>query len=410
MNILSKKQNILPFIIVNFCFFQFLIMTSAYAQEPFNISNGDNVMQIGGIVSTYAQQRFYAAGITPKLENNTIKLKDARLDLNCKFGKDIDMHLQMDFAGWGSIYDPASPLIDDAHFTYKGWSKLFNIRVGYGKVPYSMNSIIDHEWTPFWDRPQVTKGDFFSRRDLGLRLDRNFWNQKIKLIAGIYTGTGEVVLGGKNDASGSYEYIGRFEIGYPERRTEYEAIIDTKVSNTPNIQLGINGRYSKRNLPVGTSFIPGEQGALVDDPYNFKVIDGKKMIYGGDVAFAYRGITLQAEAHLLKATFQDSANPLLNFTSSANNKGFLKAGGWLATANYYSKPLKSIFSARYEELNANDLYPGMSKKIAYSYCYQVKGFHSMIRAEYDKIISQTESINLSSWKDQFRIGWQLVIE
>jgi hypothetical protein len=61
-------------------------------------------------------------------------------------------------------------------------------------------------------------------------------------------------------------------------------------------------------------------------------------------------------------------------------------------------------------LDANDLIPGSGTRVAYSYCYQIKGFHSMIRAEMYNILTQTEFINNSSWKNQFRIGWQFVIE
>jgi hypothetical protein len=407
MNI--KKNN---FKIITFLFLIFSVVTSdfVHAQEPFKLSSGQNVLELGGIVSSYLNLRTYPTGVTPKLQNNTFKLKDARLDLNGKFGNDFDFHLQMDFAGFGSPFDPVNPLINDAHITYKGLHKLFNIRMGYGKVPYSMNSNIDHEWTPFWERPQVTKGDFFSRRDLGFRLDRTFWNGRIKAIGGIYTGAGEVSLAGSNDPSGGFEYIGRVEVGFPERRTEHEAIIDTKISNKPNIQFGLNGRFTRKNLPVGKSFLTGESGALVDSPYNFKVIDGEKFIYGADIALAYKGFSVQAEGHILKGTPQNSDDPLLNFTAPLNNKGYFKAGGWLVIGNYYSKLLKSIFAVRYEELNANDLIPGYSKRIAYSYCYQLKNFNSMIRAEYDRILSQTESINTTSYNGQFRIGWQFVIE
>ena len=183
------------------------------AQEPFKLSNGDNVLEIGGIVSSYINLRTYENGITPKLKNNTFKLKDARLDLNGKFGKDFDYHLQMDFGSMEAVYDPAMTPLNDAHITYKGLKKVFNIRFGYGKLPYSMNSFVDHEWTPFWERPMVTKGDFFSRRDIGIRLDRSFWNDRIKSFVGMYSGTGELAMTGVNDPSGDFEYIGRIELG-----------------------------------------------------------------------------------------------------------------------------------------------------------------------------------------------------
>ena len=386
------------------------IFTTAYCQEPFKISSGDNVLEIGGIVSSYLNLRTYNAGVTPNYSKNTFKLKDARLDIHGHFGNDLDYHFQLDFGGWAAVYDPAAPLLDDAYFTYKGLRKLFNIRFGYGKVPYSLNSLIDHEWTPYWERPLVTKGDFFSRRDLGLRLSRAFWADRIEAYTGIYTGVGEYVLGGSNDPSGMFEYIGRVEIGYPERRTEHEAIIDTKNSSKPNFQIGLNARASNRSLPLGSGFISGETGALVDSPYNFKVVNGEKYIYGADISVEYKGFSVQAETHILKGTPQNATDPLLVGLPKTTTNGYFKAGGWYATANYFSKPLRSIFSVRYDELNANDLIAGKSQHLASAYCYQLRGFHSMVRVEWDRILNETESINISKYDNQFRIGWQFVIE
>jgi hypothetical protein len=391
-----------------------VLVLPAMAQEPFKVSSGDNVLEIGGIVSSYMNIRSYTPGTTPKYKNNTFCLKDARLDLSGKFGKDFDYHLQMDFAGMPAVYDPASPFLNDAYVTYKGVKKFANIRFGYGKVPYSLNSVVDHEWTPYWERPLVSKGDFFARRDIGIRLDRSFWNDRVKAFAGIYTGVGELSLGGLNDPSGAFEYVGRVEVGYPERLKEFDAIIDTKNSKHLSVLVGLNTRYSKRvlpNDPKQTYFIPGETGALTDDSvYNCKVVDGEKIIYGGDISVLYHGFSLQAEAHILNATPSNHSNGILNNTYALYNNTNFKAGGWFVTANYFSKKYKSLLSVRYEELNANDLVPGMTKRIAYSYCYQIKGFHSMIRAEMYHIIDQTEAIMISSWNNQFRVGWQFAIE
>ena len=403
-----QKINAPNYFKMTLIFGAFLLFKVSLSAQPFKISNGNNELTIGTILSSYMNLREYSSGTVPKLLDNTFKLKDARLDINGKMGTDYEFNFQIDMGGWGAVYDPAAPLIDDAHFTYKGWKKLFNIRFGYGKVPYSVNSLVEHEWSPFWERPLITKGDFFSRRDLGIRLDRAFWNKRIHAYAGAYTGTGEVVLGGSNDPSGSFEYIGRLEFSYPENHMK--EIVDINKLSKLNIGLGINARYSKRNLPAGTSFLAGEEGALVDSGYNFKVVNGEKYILGLDLSLMYKGFSAQFEAHQLKGMPYDPNSPLLMGFPKSITGGYFKAGGWFGQLNYFSKPIKSIFSIRYDELDVNDLLPGNSKHLSGSYSYQLKGFNSMIRVEFYRNLDQNESINLHKWENEYRIGWQFMLD
>ena len=53
---------------------------------------------------------------------------------------------------------------------------------------------------------------------------------------------------------------------------------------------------------------------------------------------------------------------------------------------------------------------GISKHFAAGISYQVKGYNSMIKAEFDRNLSETESINTHKWDNEYRIGWQLVID
>ena len=379
--------------------------------KGFKISNGSNVVKIGTIYSSYLDFRDYPAGATRDLTKNTFKSKDARIDITGKSGDDYEYHLQLDFAGWGATYAPDAQPLDDANFTYKGFHKLFNINFGYGKVPYSLSSLVEHYQSPYWERPQITKGDVFSRRDLGIRFDRSFWNDKIRLSAGMYTGVGEVVLGGTNDPSGAFEYISRVEFSYPEKN--HEKVIDTKGLTTPNISIGLNGRYSKRFLPAGSSFLSGEMGALLnskDSALDYKVVDGEKYVLGMDISVLWSGFSAQFETNTLRGTPQNANSPLLMGLPNSVTKGYFNAGGFYTTLNYYAKPIKTIFSVRYDEMNASDLVAGISKHLAAAISYQVKGYNSMIKAEFDRNLSETESINTHKWLNEYRIGWQLVID
>lgn len=382
----------------------------ANAQEPVKINNGKHALAITGVFSTYMNWRDYPAGATSKPEKNTFRLKDARFGLEGQVGDEYEYKLQLDFGAFNnSVIDPASPPLYDASFSYKGFKKFAKITIGYGRLPYSLSSLIEHEWSPYWTRAEIVKGDCFARRDLGLKLTRSFWKDRITAFAGVYTGVGEVVLTGTNDPSGSYEYVGRIEASYPNKMPKEYA--DTKVSQQPNFALGLNARYSNRSLPAGTTFLTGQVGALLDDTaLNFKVINGKKWVYGADVSFAYKGFSAQFEGHIINGTPQNSNDALLVGLPKSLTGGEFRAGGWFAQANYYSKPIKTIFSVRYDELNANDLVSGLSKHLAASLCYQLSGYHSMIRAEFFRNLSQTESININKWDNQWRVGWQLQIE
>lgn len=391
--------------------FAYLIASAELqAQDPVKIAFGDNTMTLNTVISTFYNYREYPKGTTEKKDKNTFRLKDARLGVEGSIGTDYDYKLMVDFSGIGNtVIDPSAPPMYDAWIRYKGFHKIANITLGYGKVPYSLSSLIEHEWSPYWSRAEIAKGDCFSRRDLGIKLNKSFLKDRVKAIGGIYSGVGEVALVGTNDPSGALEYIGRVEMSYPDKMPE--SFIDTKTRKVPNFSLGLNGRYSNRNLPTGTSFLDGEVGALLNDTsLNFKVVNGEKLVYGADFNVHYQGFSAQIEGHTIKGTPQLANDPLLAGLPKSASNGYFKAGGWYAQANYFVRPIKTILSVRYDELNTNDLITGLSKHLAASLCYQIKGYASMLRAEFFRNLSQTEATNSSSWGNQWRIGWQLNLQ
>ena len=309
-----------------------IICTSVVYAQPVKINNGDNEMSIGGIFSSYLNIRQRDPG-HDNLDKNVFKLKDARLDIQGKVGDDYDYHLQVNLASISATtIDPESPALYDAYFTYKGW-KAFDIRMGYSKVPYSYASLIESDQTPYWEHAEFAKGDLFSRRDIGIRLSRSFWNERIKAYAGMYTGVGEVILQNvDNDPSGAFEYIGRVEISYPEK-CQYEDI-DMNVSQTPNFSLGLNGRYSNRTLPAGKTFIPFEGGNYPD---SIKVVNGEKYILGMDASVKYKGFMLQYEGHQMTGKPQSPNDPQLegkgNLTNYFRVEGLKKLKRFLANSN-----------------------------------------------------------------------------
>jgi Phosphate-selective porin O and P len=378
------------------------VFTFITTKAQVTIGTGDHVVEIGGVFSTYLNFRTIKEEATNQNKNkDRFKLRDARFFIEGRIENKYEYKIQADLSSLGaSETDPESPALYDAYIKYKGF-KPFNITVGYGKLPYSRASLVAFTNSPYWQRAEVVRGDLFSRRDVGVTLDQSLWNNRINVYAGAYTGTGEVFWQGDNDPSGAFEYIGRIDFSYPSRYRYQD--IDTRVSPVPMISIGTNARYSKRDLPVGETFITGEAG-----PYGIKVIDGKRLGIGIDASFQYKGFSAQFETQQLKATPNNAKDPNLRGLPKELTKGYFKSGGWIAQANYFIQPAKTIVSGRYEQLDLNDLVPGNSRRLSAAVAYQLNGSRSMIKAQYFKILKE-ESIDPLRWTEQFRIGWQLAL-
>lgn len=381
-------------------FILFLFSVPAWAQ--LTISNDNHVLEITGGVSVYGNYRFLKDGEEDQ-KKNRFKLRDAQVQFEGRVKDIIEYELQFDLADIASgSTDPENPGLMDAYVLYKGL-KFIDFKFGYSKLPYSRSSNVPFIYSPYLQRAEMVRGDLFSRRDVGVSIIKTLWKQRINAEIGAYTGLGEQSLSGDNDASGAFEYIGRLSLAYPSRYRYRE--VDTRHTPIPMFVIAANGRYTKRNLPVGEFFPAGATGE-----YGIKVINGDKLTYGLDASIQYQGFSLQFEIHQFKATPQDTANPLLQGYAFAQTDGFFKTGGYIIQGNYYSKCLGSIFSGRYEELNLNDLAIGTSKRLSVAYCYQIDGFNSMIKVQYFHILEEEESIDPLKWDKQIRIGWQYLFK
>ena len=120
----------------------------------------------------------------------------------------------------------------------------------------------------------------------------------------------------------------------------------------------------------------------------------------------------------MRGTPNDPGDPHLMGLPKGTTGGYFNAGGWYAQANYFSKAIKTIISVRYDEMNANDLVSGVTQHSAAALCYQLKGYNSMIKFQIDHSLQFNstnlkyggESINTTKSENEFRIGWQLVID
>lgn len=369
------------------------------------MTNGDHTIEITGSISTYYNHRFMKEGEL-NLRKNRFRLRDAQLQIEGRYKKTIEYELQVDFSDIGQsltgVIDPENPGIMDAYVHYKGLG-IVDLTFGYTKLPYSRSSLVPFVYTPYWQRAEIVRGDIFSRRDIGVSLSKTFWRQRVKIEGGIYNGLGELSLRGDNDPSGNLEYIGRAEVAYPSRFRYRD--IDDRITPVPMFAAGFNARYTDKSQPVGNRTLPG--GASGE--YNVKVIDGKKYVYGFDLAFQWMGFSAQYEFHYYRATPRDSNNFMLMGLPKWQTGGFFQGGGMYGQLNYFSKPLKSIFSVRYEELMLNDLISGKMVRFGGAYAFQLNGWKSMIKVQY-WLIDQEDPLDPLRWTSQVRLGWQYLFQ
>lgn len=371
---------------------------SLFAQ--LTLGNGEHVLEFSGGVSTYYNQRVWKE-TTDNKNKDRFRLRDAQLQLEGRFKNTLEYELQVDFVDLASFatgeIDPENPGLMDAYVIYKGLG-FVDVQMGYGKLYYSRSSLVPFTYSPYWQRTQLVRGNLFSRRDVGLTLMKDFWRQRINAYAGVYTGLGELSLRGDNDATGQPEYVGRVDFAYPTRYRYRD--IDDKVSPIPMFQIGANGRYMNKPLPVGRSFPAYSTGE-----FGLKIINGERYAYGMDAAFQFMGFSAQFEIHqlLIRPQWEDDA--LFQGFTLDQTDGIVRAGGYMTQLNYFHKAWKTIYSVRFEELDLNDLVPGNSQRLSIALAYQFKGFDSMVKFQYFSILSE-EVIDPLRWTEQFRVGWQ----
>lgn len=378
-----------------------LLLFTITNQAQFVISSGKYVLEISSSFSEYYNSRTLKEGETDHSKDR-FKLRDAQLGLDGRVGNDFEYSVKVDFADLAAnnvnaVVDPENPGLMEANVTYKGFT-FFDIEMGYGKLHYSRNTMVPFEQTAYWQGPELTRGSVFSVRDVGVTLMKNFWKQRANVYLGAYTGLGELSVAGENDPSGALEYVGRFDLSYPARFRYRE--IDERHTPIPMFSVGVAGRYANKKLPAGEQF-PNNASS----EYGIKVIDGERYIYGFDAAFQYQGFSGQFEIHQIKAKPQDPNDPLFHNYTPAQTGGYFLAGGYIAQVNYYIKGWRTILSARYEELDLNDLVKGNSERFSPAIAYRFKGVKAMFKFQYFNIIKE-ESIDPFKWKEQYRFGMQ----
>jgi hypothetical protein len=153
---------------------------------------------------------------------------------------------------------------------------------------------------------------------------------------------------------------------------------------------------------MGSSFAAGAAG-----DFGSKVVNGKKITYGLDMAAAWEGFTLQAEIHRFEARLRDSSDALLQGYPSRLTRNWFRAGGAFLQAAYHIKPIKTIFSVRYEQQNLSDLVPGEFSRVGFAVAFAPKGSKSMIKLQVLHNIKDDPQDPMG-YRTGIRVGWQAI--
>ncbi|MFM2224910.1 MAG: hypothetical protein RJA07_1112 [Bacteroidota bacterium] len=378
-------------------------IVSINAQAQFTTVGRNSVMEFSGWFTPIYNFRFY----NPQIPSNTkdkIYAKDAigvdyaRLNLHGmikgKFEYNFEYDLANTFAGNTDV--TASP-VTDANVSYTG-CKWFNVEAGYMKVPFSYGSMITEKYAAFLGRPEVVRTGFFSRRDVGVLLYKDFLNQTLNVNLGMYSGMGESALLGVSDAKGQPSYMARVTYAYPSKYRDRD--VDLVGVPVPMFRIGVNGSYNNR----ATDMVAGHGVGSVT-PNTF--INGEKYNYGADFCFQYKHFSMQFEADRFRYQPWDLTTIPVNLNGNVVTKHYL-AGGWYGQLNYYLPKIKSSFSVRYDNINANDVVKGdMGNTVSYSYQYYFNQYKYMFRVQYWQRLQDTD-IKLPIENDQLRIGFQFL--
>ena len=377
------------------------------AGSTFTLSSDNNTLQIGGRISGYYEYRTLKSGFT-NLDHNGWGFKDGDLDLLGKTSSKFvyEFHLSvLDLATAAATQNTANPAnsgIKAGYLQYVGWD--VKIKFGYDKLPFSQGSLNEVYGTPMWSHANLYGGDLFARRDFGLTLNYRTWKDRINLYGGAYSGMGENFFEYGNDASGTFEYVGRAEFSYPGKM-KY-APIDEENSPIPQFRVAVNGRYEDKTQPAGQSITtnyPDAPGA-----YGIRIFDGKRTVYGGDFMFKYRGISVLFETDMMRMQPTSAGDPLYAGTPASFNGGHINAGGYVTGINYNWEKIKSVFSVQYEDFNTNDLISGKQSWLYLGYAYKVNGFNSVLKMEYYIPTEEDKAQAPLKYTGQLRVGYQVV--
>lgn len=360
----------------------FLGLTSKLILGQFTLASDQKVIQFSGYIVPFFNYRFYASDETD-FSKNRFNMDFAVIRMDGMSGKHIHYEIQMNLPAIYST-DLSDEFLMQSTIEWRTRKDDFNARLGYDKIPFSRASLNPQTASIFMQRPEMVRGKTFNRRDCGITLEKNFWNKRLNIYTGVYTGQGINSIIGDNDKNGKFLYAARMEASYPARSRFEE--VDLNHLAIPNFSAAASVMYTEKSVTTGID-------------YPILTVDGKKFSYEYDASVSYKGFTFLGEYTAYKITPQDTT---LLYGKPTD---YYVANGYYLTATYASKKWKSVFGIRYDSFNPSDLVLYDRKNtLGIGYDYMLDGLNSVIKVHFFKRMKDGTA---QAWsEDQLRIGWQ----
>jgi phosphate-selective porin OprO/OprP len=230
------------------------------------------------------------------------------------YTKDLTFKLEFAFQDLQNGAVAAGGAINDAYFNYdftKG-KKLFRIQLGQFKVPFGRQELTTSFALQLVDRA-LTAGEYERGRDQGVQLDGATTGSKFTYAVGVFNGNGRSFTANDNS---------KFQF---DTRVQFQPFGDLRYSEADfesrdKPLIGFAAQYDQNDYANTVTTAP--PGACPCAAGNFK-----RQIWGGDVAFKFKGIYLMAEYFDRKITPHGSATAVEFKSNGYNLEGGYLIGG-----------------------------------------------------------------------------------
>ncbi len=358
-----------------------LMLVPSILKAQFILEYPDGELQISGRIRSAFAYRFYPSD-ADNHKKNRFYVHQARIKLEGEMFDVFEYELQIEARGYDN-----GEIAKDLYLEYKPTST-FTLRAGQFKVPFSRTRMISTSKLVLTTRPAVAD-EFVPGRDRGVMLRLRTSDRKYVLYTGVFSGNGDNTK--NDDKLGKPLFAVRAEAAPLGKIPKTEG--DIEMTPSPRFLIGVNATYSDDAGPT-------------EEDYP-RTIRGRKMLFGADFTFKYRGFYFKFETNYAKLQPFTSIFPIQLDTS------YFYAGGFLVTASYYIPSLKLEPVIQYDQFDPQTHSLGkfsnaVERTITFGLNYHPFGHDFKIMANYFKRLPYPDGTE--PWKpSELRIIAQLMI-
>jgi hypothetical protein len=263
------------------------------------------------------------------------------------FRPELTFELQLSWAGPEAGASTQTPL-EDFYLTWDvSKNQTFMVTLGQFKVPLGRQEMTSSGYLQFCDR-DILSIEFTRGRDIGLQLEGLLAGGKVVYQAGLFNGNPASRLGNDNS---KYQYNARVTF-QPNGRVRYS-----------------EGDFESSDKPlfaVATQFEHNDQRGS-----SLTINDLKTVIWGGDVVFKYKGLSLFAEVFLRDRRPEEGPS--------------FRSDGWHAQAGYFLKRHTLEVAARYAQFDPGAEPDDDLKEIGGALNYYISKHTLKVQADFRQI-------------------------